>query len=53
MKLDKMIGDRFKERPSDCAIAEPCADGARRIYEERGKWYLFPVSTIEKNYGKD
>lgn len=20
MKLDKMIGDRFKERPSDCAI---------------------------------
>lgn len=52
MKLDKMIGDRFKERPPIVRLrAMRC--GARRIYEERGKRYLFPVSAIEKNYGKD
>ena len=31
MKLDKLVGERFKEKPSDCVIDSH----ARRIYEAR------------------
>lgn len=35
MKLSKLVGDRFKERPANCLIDSHALIGKRRIYQER------------------
>lgn len=50
MKLSKLVGDRFKERPANCLIDSPCINGKRRIYQECSKWYLLTVPPNEENF---
>lgn len=49
MKLEKLVGDRFKERPADCVIdshALMVKDG----YIKYVARYLFFIPAIKENY---
>lgn len=50
MKLEKLVGDRFKERPADCVIDSHALMVKRWIPQICGKWYLFFIPAIKENY---
>lgn len=37
MKIEKLVGDRFKERPSDCVIDSHALMGSVKSYMKTGK----------------
>lgn len=47
MKLDKLVGERFKEKPSDCVVEKSCTDDARRLYERCSQGNLLTIYPIK------
>ena len=61
MKLSKLVGDRFKERPANCQIdshalmvrggyIKNVANGILNAASIKIKWNLFTVSADEENF---
>ena len=53
MKLEKLVGDRFKERPADCQGRQPRTYDPWWLHEECGKRNLLFLYATPQNYKKD
>lgn len=52
MKVSNLLGERFREAPSDCTIASHKLMVKRRIYEVYGKRHILPICAHKAHHEK-
>ena len=50
MKLDKLVGDRFKQRPRRLRYRQPRSDDAGRLYEDIWRNGIYSSYTVSAPY---